>query len=94
MYVGGIIFGGQGLIVIAIVESTIALLPDRRRHRTWFLNRKSVLEHRMYTPVGLAGKLSESVRLQTLLYTLLIGHRKLQFCTQLSGAVQRSSQDV
>ena len=35
-----------------------------------------VVEHRVYRPVGLAGKFSESVRLRTLLYTLLIGHRR------------------
>ena len=40
----GIISGGQGpiVIVIAIVESTIALLPDRRHSKPWFYNRKHV----------------------------------------------------
>ena len=37
--------GGQGaiVIVIAIVESAIALLPDRRQRKTLFLIRKYVL---------------------------------------------------
>ena len=31
---------------------------------------------RLYPPVGLAGNVSEMIRFQTLLYTVLIGHRK------------------
>jgi len=40
----GIISGGQGpiVIVIAIVESTTALLPDRRHAKPLFLIRKYV----------------------------------------------------
>jgi len=42
--VDGIISGGQGpiVIVIAIVESTTALLPDRRHAKPLFLIRKYV----------------------------------------------------
>jgi len=42
--VGGTISGGQGLIAVvtAIVESTKALLPDRKQPKALFLNRNYV----------------------------------------------------